>query len=258
MIIVTHDLGGGAAHLAPDAGDEGRPRHRVRPHRPRARRPAGRLHPAPRLLDPAGVIRPWPPSPAAILPSPASTKTFTMHLQGGRGCPCCAGSPSRCAPASASRSAVPRARARARCSRWSTATTPPSRGSIVLRPGRRSSRRHRRRRPAPGARRPPRHDGLRQPVPALRAARGPPCKSSPSRSSSAASPAARHASERRELLTRLAHPRTAVEPAAGHLLRRRAAAGQHRARLRHRAAAAAAGRAAPPRSTRATATSSPS
>ena len=53
-------------------------------------------------------------------------------------------------------------------------------------------------------------------------------------------PAAEARERAAELLTRLAIPRAAVGAAARHLLRRRAAAREHRARIRHRAAAAAA------------------
>ena len=54
----VHIPRGGKAYLAPHLGDAGRLRHRVRPYRPGSRRPAGRLHPAPRLLDSARMIRP--------------------------------------------------------------------------------------------------------------------------------------------------------------------------------------------------------
>ena len=58
VIIVTHNLAVARANLTPHPGHEGRPRHRVRPDRRGARRPPGRLHPAPRLLDPARIM--WP------------------------------------------------------------------------------------------------------------------------------------------------------------------------------------------------------
>ena len=78
-IIVTHDLARGAPALRPHDGDEGRPRDRDGPDRPGARRSARALHPAARLLDPAGVTTMADRS--VLLRRSGLAKTFTMHLR---------------------------------------------------------------------------------------------------------------------------------------------------------------------------------
>ena len=128
VVIVTHDLAVARLLSAPHDGDEGRPGDRDRPDRPGARRSARALHPASRLLDPAGLTMTTP-----RLELRDVAKSFTMHLRDGI---VPAGRRRRLLhasrPANASCSAGRRAPARARSSRWSTATTPSTTAQILV------------------------------------------------------------------------------------------------------------------------------
>ena len=70
---------GRAAAVASRNGDEGRPRHRDRPHRPGARRSPRALYATPRFLDSAAMSSLM----TAMIDVADAKKTFTMHLQGG-------------------------------------------------------------------------------------------------------------------------------------------------------------------------------
>ena len=111
-MIVTHDLAVARLLVAPHDGDEGRARRRERADRPGAGRPARALHPASRLLGPAGVSRCDATRPSSIqlaVSQDLHHASARRHASAGL-----AASPSTCGPANAPCSAVLPAPARAR------------------------------------------------------------------------------------------------------------------------------------------------
>ena len=218
----------GAAAVAPDDGDEGRPRHRAGPHRPGARRSARALHPASRFLDPAGVTM------TALFSTVRDVaKSFTMHLRDGIVLPVVDGVGFRGHAGECVVLGGPSGAGKSILLKMVYGNYGVDAGSIALLPSRRAGRP--RARPA----RAPCSTSAATPS-AMSASSSAPCRASPTLDV-VAEPLVSRGTSRDEAhgegprTARPAQPAgAAVVAAARDLLGRRAAARQHRPRLHHR------------------------